>query len=342
MEKVKMQILSALLKEPRTFWELITMQDLHLARFTDLLKEMKEKGWLKWEGGVLVLTGEGGQQARKLDLGEREEVTCPRCQGKGVVRDGLFKKVYQKMKEIQPRRPEAISQFDQGPVELETLIARLMVMYSRGDLEQRDLLVLGDDDLTGLAAALTGLPRKVQVLEVDQRLVEFIKKTVQEEGMSNLEVGSYDVREPLPAKWKASFDTFFVDPVETVKGILLFINRCVSSLKGEGAAGYFGLTHLEASRKKWHVLQTRFLEMNMVVTDIQRNFQWYELAREKFVESEYPLVKEAPEKLPVPDINWYSSDLYRLEAVSTPQEVPMEIPEGRELYFDDEAYATLP
>jgi len=35
---------------------------------------------------------------------------------------------------------------------------------------------VGDDDLTSLALGITGLPRKVKVLEVDKRLVEYINK----------------------------------------------------------------------------------------------------------------------------------------------------------------------
>ncbi len=341
MEKAKKVILSALWREPHSFWELIGKQDRHLAQFTRIIKEMKEEGMVEW-GERLSLTEAGEKLAREMRLQEREEVGCPRCQGKGVVGDGLFNRVYKKMEAIKSERPGAIAQFDQGPVDLDTLVARLMVMYQRGDLERSSLLVLGDDDLTGIAAALTGLPEKVLVMEVDERLVEFIQSTARKEGLDNLETRVYDVREPLPKEVKAQFDTFFVDPVETVKGITLFLNRCVMSLRGEGCAGYFGLTHLEASRKKWHLLQNRFLQMNMVITDIERNFQWYELGSETFVQHDYPLVKEAPGKLPAPQLNWYSSDLYRLEAVSNPQEVSLEIPEGRELYFDDESFATLP
>lgn len=342
MEKVKRQIITALLRRSCTFWELITMQDVHLARFTKELKELKEKGFVEWGETHLALTEAGKKAAETDNLKEKQEIICSCCGGRGVAKEGSFEDIYRKMGEILKKRPSAIAQYDQGPVDLDTLISRLMVMYNRGDLEKQHLFILGDDDLTSLAAALSGYPEKVLVMEVDERLVEYIEKVKTEEGLDNLEVGSYDVRKPLPQSFMGEFDTFFVDPVETVQGIVLFISRCVEALRGEGSAGYFGLTHLEASRKKWHFLQKKFLEMNMVITDIQRNFQWYELAREGFVESDYPLVTNAPGRLPVPEINWYSSDLYRLEAVEKPQPASLEIPEGRELYFDDEAYATLP
>ncbi len=342
MEKLKRQIISALLKRPCTFWELITMQDQHLARFTELMREMKEQDLLVWGDTHLKLSEKGKQWAGEINLKERQEVSCTCCEGRSVVRNERFEEVFKKMNEVLQRRPRAVADYDQGPVDLDTLIARLMVMYNRADLENQQLFILGDDDLTGIAAALSGLPERVVVLEVDERLVEYINGVAKEEGLTNLEAGCYDVREPLPDEVSGCFDTFFVDPVETVQGILLFVNRCVQALRGEGSSGYFGLTHLEASRKKWHLLQGKFLDMNMVITDIQRNFQWYELYRESFVQSDYPLVTNAPGKLPVPERNWYSSDLYRLEAIAPPRTSSLEIPEGRELYFDDEAYATLP
>jgi len=41
---------------------------------------------------------------------------------------------------------------------------------------------VGDDDLTSLALGITGLPRKVKVLEVDKRLVEYINKKAESLG----------------------------------------------------------------------------------------------------------------------------------------------------------------
>jgi len=58
----------------------------------------------------------------------------------------------------------------------EDTIRRVTLIHRFGDLENKDILIVGDDDLTSLALGITGLPRKVKVLEVDKRLVEYINK----------------------------------------------------------------------------------------------------------------------------------------------------------------------
>lgn len=46
-------------------------------------------------------------------------------------------------------------------------------------------------------------------------------------------------------------------------------------MQGEGSAAYFGLTSLEASKKKWFAIQKVLTDMNFVLTDIRRNFNGY-------------------------------------------------------------------
>lgn len=343
MDKTRQRILSALIDRPKTLWELITIQNYHLAHVVKIIKEMLQDDLVSWPDHQVCLTQKGKQLASEKGLKPFHDVSCIHCHKKTVSPQGMFTEVYEKMKRIHLSRPEAIAGYDQGPVDAETLTARLMIMYDRGDLEGRNIFILGDDDLTGIAAALTGLPNHVTVVEVDERLVNFIKACAESEGLTNITVHTYDARQSLSNKFKKQNDTFFVDPVETYSGILLFLTRAIEALGGEGTAGYFGLTHLEASRKKWNVIQKHIIDMNFAITDILQNFQWYELNPQKFVQNEYPLITNAPGKLQPPEKNWYSSDLYRIEAVGEPAPLYIEkIPEGRELYFDDEAYATLP
>lgn len=343
MEKTKRKILAALMESPRTYWELITLQDRHLADFVGLIRQMMEEGLVEWPDYTLQITPEGRRLLQEENIGPLQPVTCGCCQNKTVQREGIFEEIYLKMRELLPQRPVPLAEYDQGPVELETLVSRIVLMYNRGDLEGQRLFLLGDDDLTSIAAGLTGMPAEITVVEADSRLVEFIQSWAVKEGFSNFYVRTYDVRNPFPQDLEKKFDTFFVDPVETMQGIALFITRCVQAMKGTGAVGYFGLTHLEASRQKWHKIQRCLLEMNLVITDILHNFQWYELDREKFVKSDYPLVTQAPGRVNVPEKNWYSSNLYRVEAVGDPKPLKLqETPQGRDFYFDDEAYATLP
>ncbi|WJQ05376.1 bis-aminopropyl spermidine synthase family protein [Geobacillus sp. CAMR5420] len=129
-------------------------------------------------------------------------------------------------------RPKATPDFDQGYVTPETTVRRLALMAQQGDLMGRDILLLGDDDLTSIAAALSGLPRRICVLDVDERIVRFVRDVAQDQGWDHVHAEVYDVRDELPSHLRGQFDVFFTDPVDTVKGLLLFLSRCT-----EGGVG---------------------------------------------------------------------------------------------------------
>jgi len=343
LNRTQKQILRSLIAKPKSFWQLIREQDGHLARYVKVLDDMIREGLICPRDVHIHITDKGEKIVREHGLRPLEPVTCPCCEGKTVALKGTFARVFDEFKKIAAKRPPAISDFDQGYVDTISTVARVAVMYQRGDLENQNIFLIGDDDLTSIAIALTGMASSITILEVDDRLVKFIDTLAAERGWNNLTVRKYDVRYSLPEEYLNRFDTFLIDPVETIPGIRLFLSRCAQSLRGKGSAGYFGLTHLEASRDKWYLIQKMILEMNFVVTDIIHNFQEYELERESFVTKDYPLVNHAFGRLPVPEVNWYTSNFIRLEAVARPK-VPAndKIPSGRELYFDDEAYATLP
>jgi|Deesub1362A_J573_1020465.scaffolds.fasta_scaffold06251_2 hypothetical protein len=343
LTRIHKQILRALLNKPSTFWQLIKKQDGHLPLYIKVLKEMIAKGFIKSEGDSICITDKGKEKAAELGLIPLQSLVCPACEGKSVTLQGKFKQVLQEFKEISKNRPPAISEYDQGYVDPVSTVSRVAVMYQRGDLEKQNIFLIGDDDLTSVAIALTGMANRITVLEVDDRLIEFINNIVKEYGWNNIIAVKYDVRNPIPEEYHGKYDVFLIDPVETLPGIKLFLSRSAMALQGTGSAGYFGLTHLEASRDKWHKIQKMILDMNFVITDIIHNFQEYELEREDFIKKDYPLVTEAINGLPVPDVNWYTSNFFRLEAIATPNVSKNEtISLDRKFYFDNESYATLP
>jgi predicted methyltransferase len=216
-------------------------------------------------------------------------------------------------------------------------------MYARGDLEGQKIIILGDDDLTSIALALTGLPKEISVLEIDERILNFINQVAKDRRWHHLKAYKYDVRDSFPAHLSGQYDTFFTDPVETLPGLKLFLSRCAEALKGKESAGYLGLTHLEASRQKWYSIQKMFLEMGFVITELIYNFHSYDLERTTFIKRNYPVIEASPFDLDIPEVNWYTSNLIRLEAVQEPRPLTRgNVHLGSELYFDDEAYATLP
>jgi len=194
-------------------------------------------------------------------------------------------------------------------------------------------------DIKSIAASLTGFPEKVVVVDIDDRLIDFINETAKDYKLP-IEAIVYDVQKVFPEELKGKFDVFVTDPVETIPGLKLFLSRGVSTLKGVGCAGYFGITTLEASRRKWYEIQKIIHEMGFIITDLRRRFNVYPQDDKNFFrfQDKLPIVKKIGAKI---DYNWYKSTLYRIEAVKQPKPiVEGEMTIDEKVYKDDESWAT--
>jgi len=131
--------------------------------------------------------------------------------------------------------------------------------------------------------------------------------------------------------------------VETVEGMKLFYSRCCEALRGKGCSGYFGVSHFESGLAKWMGVEKDLLRMNMVITDILRDFNDYLLTGERIIEKGFRIVTESPFEVKAPDFAWYHSTFFRVEAVKKPRPLITERVEwARELYFDEDTFVALP
>lgn len=327
LERVLVGLLQA-----ESLWDLAGLCDVPLAALPPLLEELQQSGLLERRGDRLTLTPSGKQFIQEQGWTPPAENRCPRCRGRGIsLEEHPYRGLLESFTEITRERPAPRRDFDQGYVTPETTIARVALMRRRGDLDGKRLLVLGDDDLMGLAAALVGTAKRITVLEVDPDLVAFIRGTAERLGLE-LDVREHDLRDPLPQDLLQAFDTFATDPVESYDGCRLFLGRGLSGLAGVGGAGYFGLTRHEASLAKWHKLQAWILEQGAVITDGLDRFNeyvnwpyWEEMRASRWLG-----VEAAPQKI------WYRSTLFRLELVE-PKAYPNEPFAGS---FEDPELAT--
>ncbi len=292
-------------------WRIVDLAGIPVLGTCEALKAMAERGWVEFKNGRVVVTEAGRDLAAQLGIGAAQELRCPRCRGRGLELSP-FRELAQKFHDLAQNRPEASQEFDQGYVTEETTVARIALAYARGDLAGKEILVLGDDDLVSLAAALTRLPRRVVALDVDRRIIEFLQDAARAENL-NLEVYHHDLREPLPLELLRRFDTFLCDPTESFRGYLAFAHRGISALRGPGCAGYLGLTRLEASLRKWQKIELALLEAGAVITDLFPNF--HEYVNWPYIETmrawPYLPVKRVPGKFEP----WYRSALIRIELV---------------------------
>lgn len=302
------RILSAILVS-EDFWKIVHLAHEPLITVVALLNILTGKGYINISSGKISLTPEGKGLISSTGIVAPADTLCSSCCGRTVTTDRYSDEMTLFLK-IQEDRPRAIRSFDQAYVTADTVFSRIAFADSRGDLNQRDVLILGDDDLMSIALALTGIPKRIVTFEIDERIVDFIKAHTREMKVP-VHVERRDLRKPFPRDLLGRADTFFCDPPESVSGMNLFLERGLAGIKGAGSSGYFGLTSAESSYRKWADLEKLLLVSGFVITDLVRDFNEY-------VNWDYHEQMRAWELAPcthMPDLNWYRSSLVRVEAL---------------------------
>jgi len=249
------RVLSAILKSG-DFWEIVDMSDLPVPAASGIVKALVEKGiaFIDDEENIR-LTQKGFDLVRELGIEPYVEYVCQACEGRGIP-FYIDIEFYREFLQVTKDRPKAIRDYDQGSVTPETTVTRVLFMDSRGDIRNKDILVLGaEDDLTGLAVALSRKARSVLVIDIDKRLIDFDNRIFKELGIDNAEARVWDLRNPFPEEILGHYDVFVSDPPETLPAFRAFIGRGIATLKEDGGVGYFGLTLRDSSVFRWRDFQ---------------------------------------------------------------------------------------
>ena len=201
--------------------------------------ELEKRGVLTRKGGV-SLTNEGLRVVQsELGLSCRTRFARPGAPPIPAVLDD----VCERLADIAARRPKVDVRLDQSHATPETVLRRAVYLYEHDAIEGRNLLVLGDDDLTSVAVGLLAqhlelVLGQVVVLECDGRLIDFLGAIAEREGLS-ITVIARDLREEIPSDLCGQMDVFFTDPPYTLPGLSLFVSRGISALVPEvGKQGF--------------------------------------------------------------------------------------------------------
>lgn len=193
-------------------------------------RELEKGGLLRREGGA-VLTPEGESYVTEV-LGFVWGVNimpAPRDGGRPSIPDE-YTEVLERLTTLSELRPAAIPQLDQAHATPETSLRRALYMQEEGDLGGRDVLFLGDDDLTSVAAGLLKVARRISVVDIDERLLKVIEEISTENGLE-IETVRHDLRNPLPEGLRGAFDIVATDPPYTVPGVEVFLSRGIEALR---------------------------------------------------------------------------------------------------------------
>ncbi len=338
MERIKLALLYSLQERKKNFWELLADNQFLLKDFISAINELYEDGFIEMDKGKLKLT-EKGKNALNKNAGFFRARLCKTCLGKMFIPEGRFKKVEKIFKRISKRHPPILTEFYQGRIRPSDTVARVAFMHACNDVADKNIALIGDDDLLSIALALTNLPKRVVVFDIDKRLGSFIEN-VSKKCKLEIEFCEYDVANPLPKNYLRKFDVFSSEPLETDTGFKAFFARGAACLKNFGS-GYIGLTKLEVSLKRWVKFEKLFIDNGFVITDIIRDYSWYYDSEREEEREEYQkfakLLKFDPGENP--KICWYRATLFRIESLgkhSTP------IPWNKRIKIipvDEESYA---
>lgn len=327
------QIVAALADRGALGWgELLDAQDASIPEFVAALQGLAR-------AGVVAMTGGRARLLAPVAAPPRLACACRSCDARGYAIDDARPELAA-LEGALIGRPTPNFAFDQGAIPPEESLLRAAAMQDRGDLWGQSILFVGDFDLTSVALALTRQPARVVVLDIDERVVDFVDGVGARLGLP-LSGRRFDVRRALPDDLRRAFDVFVCDPVETLAGIRLYLARGAAALRGEGSAAWLGLTTIEASRRKWYDIQRILADAGLVVTDIRRRFSGYpdHDAALEVPGYQWPILAELGAE--GVQHRWYTASWLRAEAVQTPiPPVDGDVEIGEELYVDDEAWAT--
>ena len=318
MKRIEQELLYSLAERPKSFWELLEGSDSLLKDLIRTVNRLYSSGMIEKKGEKLYLTERGEKlinRQAKLFL----PIPCKRCRGKGFLLSKELEEIYRKFRKIARSRPIPTPEFFQGCILGRDVIARVAFMNANCDVADKSILLVGDDDLLSVALALTELPKRIVVVDIDARLGDFLGKVNGRYGL-DIEFVEYDVAEPMPTFLRRKFDVFSTEPLETTSGFLAFLARGAAALKRNGV-GYVGLTKVEVSPKRWKRFEIEILRMNFVITHVLPKFSRYFDSENEHWGKEYEqFVKDLVFEVgPNPGMNWYTSALLRIEALGLPK-----------------------
>lgn len=204
--------------------------------------------------------------------------------------DEKYKKMYEFIDKVIKMRPKSTFIYDQRPVNIETIISRVAYVIWRGDLQNKRIVLIGDDDLTSIALAWTHLAKEITVFDIDERLLNLIKDVSKSNNL-HINVVKQDLLKKLPIKYINHYDTFVTDPTPTVKPLALFTNRGLEMLINKpGKIGYISLypSHMDMSIDYQKILS----RMNILITDLVPFFNQYEIINHTLTQTDMNLLKK--------------------------------------------------
>lgn len=223
-------------------------------------------------------------------------------------------------------RPAPLCERDQFHISADDLARRAHHLLEFGDVDGRDVLFVGDDDFCSALLAAVAAPRRLVVVDNDERVLAALERATVATAVP-IQFVHYDLRryvtEELPAELSGAFDTFFADPPYTDSGMMLFLACGLAALRPtpdvRAIAAVPWLEREEWSHELLFKVQRALLRQGFVLTDVRRAFHCYPAADHIF-SSFVRAVAVSSQRSPRDLLNGYDgSKLYAARRWSLPK-----------------------
>lgn len=198
-----------------------------------------------------------------------------------LIKDEILLNLREKLELVFENRPKVDVSLDQSKITVDTAIKRAILGVKNNSIVNKNVLCVGDDDLTSVALAIflkelfdyRYLKTKIYVYDIDTRILDYIKEVSDREDL-RIEVRQIDLRVGLE-KSEMSFDTVFTDPPYTINGLKLFVDRGLESLKREKGLKVY-LSFASKTPEERLVIQKYYSDRNLLIEEINKGFNLYE------------------------------------------------------------------
>jgi len=175
------------------------------------------------------------------------------------------------------RAPRARPVLDQVPADAATVVARATLLRDQFAIDG-PLLLLGDHDLTSIAAALVMPDVEVVVVDIDDPLLEYLDGIAQARGLAVRTVWA-DLRDGLPEPLQGTAALVFSDPPYSADGVEVFLERGLAALHNR-ARGRVVIAYGAGDHRPDLALavQDRINRLRVVIEAIHPSFNSYPAA----------------------------------------------------------------
>jgi len=185
-----------------------------------------------------------------------------------ILEDDQFKDIVKLFQSVRKKQPLPKREYDQFTATTETTARRASLLSFFGDVKEKKLLFLGDDDFTSVATASLKEAEKIVAVDIDERILGEIQGLSNNHGFE-IETVKYDARKKLPKELIGVFDVVFTDPPYTPEGFNLFISRAIEALDPNNKAARVYACYGNSDGAK-----ERFLPIYEVLTNSGLMMRW--------------------------------------------------------------------